>query len=180
MRWLLLLLSLSGCLAAPPVGHGGPPAPCKFAWPHEEVPIRLQLESGLPPSAYRDVLVAVDYLELVAGADLFEPTIRRDDVADATGTIVLEREPLVSDTLVGQAVYMYRNHRVLWARIQIAAETWQRDTAAMTVAHELGHALGLPHSPWLGSLMFPSTDQGGWLLSDEEAACIRAQAGEAP
>jgi hypothetical protein len=134
-------------------------------------PIVLPLEvvnDGVDPGALDDAVAAWNTRAPIA---LF-------DVVPTTGEtlgVVHVRVGILPDDIWGLATLFVAHREVLSCEVDISTDVaWHRPTAALVLAHELGHCLGLaddPSSYDLASVMGDPV-RDGWTPTDSDIALV--------
>lgn len=157
---LLGLLHLGGC-AAPPV--------VPDAKPFASRPVHIEYDSSMAPECQDSVWFAylfwamhgVDYMQIRPADPGTAPTLGIPRIGE-----VGVHEGELSPGRLGETIAWGRTG-VLAAEITLAVcDNW-------VTTHELGHALGLPHSEVRGSVMSPAYEIGGWGVSPKELEWLR-------
>jgi hypothetical protein len=163
--WRLLLLFLLACSPGP---FGA-----EASWPRRLKPVEVRVDQSMRPECIAATLDALDFW-LEQGVDylVYRPTPSDwygfQGSYAPVGTITIQ-ERTVPPGALGTALSRELGHRIRSVRIRLSRDD-QCDVA--TVAHELGHGLGLKHTPiepvptFEPYLMFPL--RSGMYLSDEE------------
>lgn len=133
-------------------------------------PIHVLVDPALPTCEVMAVLFAVDFWRqhgVTADVDYYVIGTpgKRGDVVVLDGDIATEGLVGLTMTLEAQVV---PGHPEVWAAA-ITLDSCLNQVAA----HEIGHALGLPHRDVKGALMNATIANGGWDVSREEQEWVR-------
>lgn len=160
---LILPLAMAGCAAVPI--HVPPPPPAAPlpeikapAWPSwsREAPVPFVISSDLTDECLIQVVASLAFWDS-HGVSYLEPMLADQSIVEqALGTIRVTSEPLTAEEIAehtaAQTTWMWVEglNEIVDAKIQILPNGCD----LLYIAHEIGHALGLPHSEDPMNLMF--------------------------
>lgn len=158
-RACLLLLLLAACAA-----DDGGVEQLRHRFSHR--PVMLVASTDLPDECVESLDHAVLWYRDRSATLVLEHTDPRDPVLNgiATAGEVGVLPGKLSTGVRGET----RLALSLTGEVIVAAEIVLAECDDITVAHEIGHALGLVHVPQQGNLMFLATEGAGWALTDEQ------------
>lgn len=134
-------------------------------WLPTQRPIELRLDAAMDDVCVEAVDVALDYWR-DNGVDYLAPTSGTVDGSREFGLVTVEQAEL-SPGEVGYTNRARLADMMLYARVRLDS------CDPLTVAHELGHAIGLNHNPRSGTVMYFAIGSSGWELDDDEREWVK-------
>lgn len=163
---ILLAISLA-CVGVAPAGEFGPEP-----LPAYHIPLRVHLaESSRPGSEFPPVFAEINAIWFKQAGICFEIEAVRHEQEPEEGLSMWFHPEIGgwNGSYDGEQILM-KDHPIL-----APAPHPARESAARTAAHELGHALGLPHDQGDSDNLMASKTYG-WRLNPEEVAGARQAA----
>lgn len=135
-------------------------------------PRRVLLAGDLPDCEALTMIFAVEFWRDLGVDDLTIVPVPADHLAvlglTQPGDIVVTADPVMAPKELGVTLQWVSKDGFLHS-----SNIRQAVCNIRVAAHELGHALGIPHNNIEGSLMFPVFEKGGWLVTGQEREWAR-------
>lgn len=154
------------------------PTPRIWAWPERSFPVRVWIAGDMEPCQVAAIHAAVAFWEGYTGRDLFEVP----EVIDPNAPVYIGTPPhgIVWRKLVGAAPGVRGVARAIWLvereRLVYGVNIGMMGCSPRTASHELGHGLGLYHSPDHRSVMYWKADDTAFLVHGDDVTDIASAA----